>query len=210
MRLLTRAFALLLTVAEAIGAQRQAGIRRHTAILPRDGGALPMALGDSLPLVAHRYRCTGDVCVLLPRARIVMWASLSPRLIVLRSGVAVPQSAGTHRLEARVGGHVVRDSIRVLPPVASIGWSAHAATLNVGDTLRVAVLARDSAGRTIGRLGVSAHIRGTGASGEMLFFDQDGYAALYVDQPGVVTLIGRLAHRVDTLRVPAVGRPRPP
>lgn len=200
---------VLMAVAGAVRAQRSAAITRHAAILPRTGGALVMALGDTLALVAHRYRCHFDTCMLRPEPAKIVWTSRSPTLDVLRGGFAVPRRAGIHRLRARVGDQIARDSIRVLPPVTSVAWSAHPDTLYVGDTLRVALLARDSAGRTIAPLGVTAHIRGTGASGEMQWFDRDGYAALFVDKPGMVKLVGRLAHRVDTLRIPAVGAKQP-
>jgi hypothetical protein len=209
LRTLIRTTTLMVAVAGAVRAQRSGATSRHAAILPRAGGALVMALGDTLALVAHRYRCYGDVCVLRPEAAKTVWTSRSPMLDVLRGGFAVPRRAGIHRLRVRVGDQIARDSIRVLPPVTSLAWSAHPDTLYVGDTLRVALLARDSAGRTIAPLGVTAHIRGIGASGEMQWFDINGYAALFVDQPGMVTLVGRLAHRADTLRIPAVGAKRP-
>ena len=206
LRTLVRTFALVVRVAGAARAPRSAATSRHAAILPRTGGALVMALGDTLALVAHRYRCCVDVCVLRPDVQKLAWTSQSSALDVLRGGFAVPRRAGIHRLRCRVGGQIVRDSIRVLPPVRRLAWIAHPETLYVGDTLRIAVLARHSAGRTIGPLGVTAHIPGTG---EMQWFDRDGYAASFVDQPGMVTLVGRLAHRVDTLRIRTVGVKRP-
>lgn len=73
--------------------------------------------------------------------------------------------------------------------------------------LRIAVLARDSSGRVIGQLTLQGHSRGTGRSGEVLSYDDDGYTVIFIDQPALVELVGRLAHRTDTLRIAAVARP---
>lgn len=95
----------------------------------------------------------------------------------------------------------------MLPPVKDLGWTSRPARLYVGDTLRIAVLARDSSGLVIGQLTLQGHTSGTGRSGEVLSYDDHGYTVLLIDQPGLVELVGRLAHRTDTLRIEAVTRP---
>ncbi len=198
------ALALHTAVAQA---QRGGPLTHHVGIVPAQGGhPLVMALGDELQLVAHRYRCHYDVCTIEKTNQTPRWVSESSSLSISTTGTVRADRPGVFPVRVRLGRLTGRDEVRVLPPVKDLGWTSRPVKLYVGDTLRIAVLARDSSGQVIGRLTLQGHNRGTGRSGEVLSYDDNGYTVLYIDQPGLVELVGRLGHRSDTLRISAVAR----
>ena len=200
------AFALVINGALA-HARRAGPLTHHVGIVPAEGGhPLVMALGDELQLVAHRYRCHYDVCTIEDSKQTPRWAVESSGLSISTTGAVRARRPGGFAVRVRLGSRTGRDSVRVLPPVKDLGWTTRPARVSVGDTLRIAVLARDSSGRVVGRLTLQGHSRGTGRSGEVLTYDDHGYTVLLVDQPGLVELVGRLAHRTDTLRIEALAR----
>jgi hypothetical protein len=169
------------------------------------GGPAIMAAGDTLSLAVRRYRCIGDVCDLIgPHAGRIEWTTSAPRVATVDArGVARGRSAGRARITARSTSGVSSVDVRVVPPVRDLAWTSLPAELRVGDTIAVAVLARGAGGQIVARLVPVAHIRGTGASGEVLWPPSDievPATRVYLDRPGLLVLVGRLADRVDTLR----------
>jgi hypothetical protein len=189
-------------------AQRTPSTTRHAAItLAEWGGPLVMALGDTLALRANVYECHGDFCMLETPKGPAQFRSHAAALQVTASGTVRATRTGLYAVSATIGEYTARDSVRVLPPVKDLVWSVHADTVFVGDTLHIGIVARDSSGATVRRLGVVQIGGGTGTAGEMLRWDQDGRSTLYVNRSGIIEVVGVLAHRVDTLRLPAIVRP---
>ncbi|MES2305714.1 MAG: DUF2911 domain-containing protein [Gemmatimonadota bacterium] len=199
------ALAVLLSLATP--AQRTAQVSEHIAIVPLHGGdPLVIAAGDALPLRVDPYRCYGDVCERLPRAGAAMWSAVGVGIFVSPRGVVHAKQPGRFLVRARLGGRMATDSIRVLPPVKSLGWTAHPRRLFVGDTLRIATLALDSSNAVVGQLTLSEH-SGSGGATEVVSYADNGSTVLYIARPGPIALVGRLAHRSDTLHLEAIARP---
>lgn len=201
--------ALWLLVPACASAQRDRPLSRHVGIVPEQGGhPLVMAVGDGLQLLAHRYRCHYDVCEIEETRLQPQWIVTSAAITISPTGLVRAQRPGQYPIRVRLGGRSGNDTIRVLPPVKDLAWTRHPSRLYVGDTLRIAVLARDSLGRVLGQLTLAEHDGGTGRSGEVVSYADRGFTVLYIDRPGTVQLVARMAHRTDTLRIDAVVRPR--
>lgn len=204
-----RTVVLWLLASGVAHAQREKELSIHVGIVPERGGhPLVMALGDDLQLVAHQYRCHYDVCEIDAIPERAQWTASAAAISISGTGLVRARTPGVHTVRVRLGDRSGQDSVRVLPPVKDLAWTSRPRQLHVGDTLRIAILARDSTGNVVRQLTLSEHSRGTGRSGDVLSYDDNGFTVLYIDQPGVVELVGRLAHRTDTLRIEAVARPR--
>jgi hypothetical protein len=194
-----------LVVLAAPLAARSVQERMQTSIDVAVGGPPILATGDTLALVVRRYRCIGDVCDLVgPLSGPVRWTSSAPRVLhVDTNGILRGRSAGRAKVTGRSASGPLSVDVRVLPPVRTLGWSPLPRVLRAGDTIRVAVIARNAAGGVVARLAPVAHIGGTGAAGQVLWLPAGSDAAstrVYLDRPGTLVLVARLADRVDTLR----------
>jgi hypothetical protein len=201
--------ALALLVVAGCGAHPpEEGVSRSFSIRVEGEGLLYMAVGDSLKLGIDSTECHGDFCLaaLLETAPF-RWSTDAPEVASIDGGAVLrAHRPGWATIAARDGGRRASDSVRVLPPVASIGWRPWHRAAAVGDTLRVSVVALDSAGSEVARLPVHSHLRGTGRSGQMLDWGGATPAAFWLDSAGSFLLVARLAHRWDTLRVPVYAR----
>jgi Bacterial Ig-like domain (group 2) len=170
------------------------------------GGPALLAVGDSLSLSFHRYLCAGggDCDLFVPDptpAAPPHWQSSNPAVVTIdRAGRLCGQRNGSATISAIAGGDTARATVRVLPPVKDIRFAPLARIPRVGDTLRVVVIARDSAGRTVARIAPVAHLSGTGATGEVAWRGSVT-TSVFIGHPGLLVLVARLAHRTDTLRV---------
>jgi hypothetical protein len=173
------------------------------AVEPEFAGPAVMALGDTMTMVVARYRCQDDLCDLVKRPVTgVKWAVLGPALAAIDTrGLVRPQSAGLMTAVAVVKGREHSAVIRVLPAVREIQWSVSNEQPRTGDTILVSVVAFDSARREVARLAPWKHMRGTGRTGTVLWQpDFSTPTPVVVDGPGLIELVARLAHRIDTVR----------
>jgi hypothetical protein len=169
------------------------------------GGPPILAAGDTLALVVRRYRCVGDVCDMLgPESGPVRWTSSAPAIVRVDSnGILRGRLAGRARITGRSASGSLSVDVHVLPAVRTLRWAPLPRELRAGDTITVAVIARNAAGRVVGRIAPVAHIGGTGAAGQVLWPAAGSDASstrVYLDRPGMLVLVARLADRVDTLR----------
>jgi len=198
---------LLLVALAACSRGETPEVSRHAAIVPEEGGhPLSMALGDSLQLKAHRYLCHYDVCELEEHSERPLWDVDTTGLDISATGLVRARRAGRFEVRLRLGRFDRVDTVAVLPPVARLDWTARPTELFVGDTLRIAILARDSTGRVVGQLTLTQFNGGTGRAGEVVSYADDGFTVIWMDRPGRLELVGRLAHRTDTLRVEVQAR----
>jgi hypothetical protein len=207
----TQASLLSAACAASALAQPQTPARSsHIAVESEFDGRLLLAAGDRLRLVAYHYDCVGDDCMIRQRVAVERWESRSPAIASVQAdGVVRGLAAGHAIIVVHTAARSDTAAVVVLPPVKTLSWSTNGRSARVGDTLRIAAVARDSSGRIVARIGAAAHIRGTGMSGEVLSFDDHGYTVLKVDAPGLLVLAARLAHRTDTLRMTVAAAPRP-
>ena len=179
---------------------------RHADIVPEHGGELLMALGDALRVRAHTYTCYYDVCTIEAGGGRPQWTTNRRALAVSNGGVVRAARAGSFALSVRFRGFSASRAVRVLPPVRNLTWSSRPVSMFVGDTLHIGLIARDSGGQVVHRFGASEHQGGTDRSGEILWWDHDGLSGVLVNRPGLIVLVGYLAHRSDTIRILAVPR----
>ncbi|MSR06739.1 MAG: hypothetical protein EXR93_06720 [Gemmatimonadetes bacterium] len=172
-------------------------------IEPEEGGNAILAAGDSLAFTVDSSECHGDVCDSNRFNPAAFAWSVEPAeaATIDARGMLRARRAALLLLTARGRGRTLEDSARVYPPIAFLGWVGKPGTANTGDTLRVSVVARDSAGVEIARLPANTIMGGTGMSGELLDWGGPGPTVVWLDKPGNLMLVARLAHRWDTLRL---------
>jgi Bacterial Ig-like domain (group 2) len=202
--------ALVLFCTTNVRAQRRISVPAEHPTVRVDvdvGGPALLAVGDSLSLSFHRYLCAGgDDCDLwvpdsVPTAQ-PRWQSSNLSVATIdRAGRVFGRTNGSATILAIAGRDTARVTVRVLPPVKDIRFAKLPRIPRVGDTLRVVAIARDSGGRTVARIAAVTHIMGTGSTGEVGWQDGSGRTRVFIDHPGLLVLVARLAHRTDTLRV---------
>lgn len=119
-------------------------------------GPSSIAVGDTVTLQAFAWECTwGCPVVGFPAApERFRWESLSPGLAeVAERGLFRARAVGEARVRATFlganGGGTSDLAITVVPQAASIALRPDRDTVRVGDTVRVAAVALDDAGRVV-------------------------------------------------------------
>ncbi len=177
---------------------------RTLALRPAVGGPAALAVGDTLPLTIDSVTCRGDECEDTPQpARDFVWSVVPAQAATVTDrGVVHAIADGSVRVRAQRAVRTAELSLRVYPPVGHLAWEPRPLTARVGDTLRLAVVARDQQGRAIAHLpAASALWQGEKASGQVIDWGGPGPVVVWVTRAGEITLVARLASRADTLRV---------
>jgi hypothetical protein len=136
----------------------------------------------------------------------VAWASSDTAVLrVDGAGQVAARAPGRAVVTARLRGEVATRPVEVTPPVGSFAWEPRAATVRVGDTLRLRAVLRDSAGRAVGGYGPSFVLGGADfGSADVLWHDT--VATVVGRQPGRAVIGAQLGPRVDTAVVTVVPR----
>lgn len=174
------------------------GQNRSLRLDASSNGPAILAVADTLTVTLHWQRCDFDVCERLPGSpRTKSYRSANDGIAaVSEAGVITARAPGRTVVEALTSEGTARIDVHVVPATKTIEWSTRAKQARVGDTLRVFLLARDSAGRIVARFPPEALIGGVG---RVLNWDSAGRAVIVLDRPGRLVLASRLGGRTDTL-----------
>jgi hypothetical protein len=179
----------------------------------RDGGFAYAAAGDTLPLEVDSLTCAGgggdaDDCVstTLDPASFAWRAEPDTAATFVAPGMLHARVAGTVVVSAARAGAVIRDTVTVLRLAYALGWRPRPSFGVVGESLAVRAVVVDSLGGEVAQLPAQAIVGGDGTSGELLDWGGAGPTLVRLDRPGTLTLVTRLAHRLDTLRIPVQAR----
>lgn len=198
------ALALAFLALHSATAQRQA-----LTIDPPNDGLRILAAGDTIRLRVHREECFGDECSRMgSESDVRNWRSTNAAVATVNAtGLLSGLGTGTTIVRATTARGTVSAEVHVLPPVRDIEWNIRQRSAFVGDTLRISVLARDSAGRIVARMVPAEHHSGTGYAGTVVGWDiERGVVVIVLDRPGQLLLVAQLANRTDTLRIEAKPR----
>jgi hypothetical protein len=86
-------------------------------------------------------------------------------------------------------------NIEILPPVANLSWEPAAIRAQVGDTVRLRAVARDSAGATVAIIPAYSHYGDRHAILNIIELGNGGGTAVVVAEPGVAVIRAELGHR---------------
>lgn len=189
-------------------------ITYHYNVIPVDRGHPMLAAGDTMSFQVDSSECHGDVCLsgTLPQSEF-RWSVSAPGVATVdpERGLVRALEAGVLVLSAKsTGAREAQDTIRVYPPVTRLDWVPQPTSAVAGDTLRVAVVARDKSGGEVARLPAHSILGGTGGSGELLDWGGATPTTVWLNGPGILTLVARLANRWDTLRITVDSLVTPP
>ena len=169
-----------------------------------------LAVGDSARLGVKRWQCHSDVCGSLASG----WGggatwSVDPKgsVAITATQHLVARHAGTVHLTTARADTTLSQFIEVLPAVATFAWEPAVVRAQVGDTIRIRAVARDSAGQIVRVIPADSHLGGEGmASLETLLWGGPFGTVVVARTPGVLDLTAHLGSRSAVFRTVVVPR----